>query len=338
MPFVFKVIGTKEVSASQTWRTVLGKIIRDPHERQRLAQELQISAITLTRWASGISTPRPQNLHSLVLFAPPKYRDLLITLLEQDFEGLSALGEIQSENNEIVFIPVEFYTRVLHTCSETSKNLLFQSLCDLILQQCLKQLDPYRVGMAITIARCMPPRGGKVQSLREVAGRGTSPWNDNLDQQGILLGAESLAGHTVFSQHLETNQHLQERLSVSPGYQSQWEHSAVAMPIMRTGTIAGSLLVSSTQSDYFLPTISKLIERYAELIALAFDASDFYEPKQIALSILPPFSEQQPYFVQFRKRVVETLQQATREQKHLTILQAEQRVWQQIEDQLLSQE
>ncbi len=334
------------MSELQTWRTVLGKIIRDPQERQRLAQELQISPITLTRWAGGISTPRSQNLRSLVQVAPAKYRDSLIALLEQDFEGFSSFEgispkrEMQKENNEVAFIPVEFYTRVLHTCAETSKNLLFQSLCDLILQQCLKQLDPYRVGMAITIARCMPPRSesGKVQSLREVAGRGTTPWNDNLDQQGILLGAESLAGHAVSSQHLETNQHLQERVSVSPGYQSQWEQSAVATPIMRTGNIAGSLLVSSSQPDYFLPTISKLIERYAELVALAFDADDFYAPKQVALSILPSFSEQQPYVAQFRKRVVETLQKATREQEHLTVSQAEQRVWQHIEDHLLSQE
>jgi hypothetical protein len=149
---------------------------------------------------------------------------------------------------------------------------------------------------------------------------------------------ESLAGHAVFSQHIEMNQHLQERVSVSPGYQSQWEQSAVATPIMRAGTLAGSLLVSSTQPDYFLPAISKLIERYAELVALAFDANDFYEPKQIALSILPSFSEQRPYVAQFRKRVVETLQQATRKQEPLTVLQAEQRVWQHIEDQLLSQE
>ncbi len=242
-------------------------------------------------------------------------------------------------NTETTFIPVEFYMRVLHTSAETSKNLLFSSLSDLILQQCLKQLDPYRAGMAITVARCMPPRhGGKVRSLREVAGRGTPPWNANLDQQGILLGMESLAGHAVISGHLEANQQLSEQLSVSPGYQGEWERSAVATPIMHTGTIAGSLLVASVQADYFLPAISKLIEYYAELLALAFEPEDFYEMQQIELSPLPSFEVQLTYLHTFRNQVLETLRQATREKKPVTVLQAEQLAWQQIEDQLLNQQ
>jgi len=326
------------VSEPQTWRTVLGTIIQNAQEKQRIARELHVSPITLTRWASGESIPRSPSLQHLVLVVPPQYREPLLALIEEEFEGFLSSKEEGTEHIETMFIPVEFYARVLHTKAETSRTLLFSSLCDLILQQALKQLDPYRVGMAITVARCMPlHHENKVRSLREITGRGTAPWNDSLDQQGILLGVESLAGHAVISGHLEINQRLGEKLNVSPGYQSEWEKSAVATPIMRTGMLAGSLLVSSTRSNYFLPAISRLVENYADLIALAFEPGEFYEPKQIELNALPPFAEQVPYIAQFRQGVIEMMLQAMRNKRPITVLQAEQLVWQQIEEQLLSQ-
>lgn len=324
------------MSEPQTWRTVLGIIIQNAQEKQRIARELRVSPITLTRWASGESIPRSPSLHRLVTTVPPQHRELLLQLIKEEFRDFLSSSDADVESIEALFVPVEFYTRVLHTRAGIPKNLLFSSLCDLILQQALKQLDPYRTGMAITVARCMPPRwGNKVQSLREVTGRGTFPWNDNLDQQGILLGIESLAGHAVISGHLEINQHLGEELNVSPGYKSGWESSALATPIMRTGMFAGSLLVVSVQANYFLPGISKLVESYADLVALAFEFEDFYEPKQIELSILPPFAQQLPYVAQFRNRVIEMMLQATRNTHPITVLQAEQLVWQQIEEQLL---
>jgi len=45
------------------WRELLGHIIEDPQERQRIAQELGISPITLSRWVKSDSMkPRPHNL------------------------------------------------------------------------------------------------------------------------------------------------------------------------------------------------------------------------------------------------------------------------------------
>ena len=75
------------------------------------------------------------------------------------------------------------------------------------------------------------------------------------------------------------------------------------------GKVAGSLLVLSTQRDHFLPTRCKLIESYAELIALAFAPEDFYEPRQINLGILPPYEVQRQYLSEFRKRALAVMQQ-----------------------------
>ena len=66
------------------WREFLGKSIVDPHERQRIANELGVSTVTLTRWSNGISNPRPQNLRHL-LRALPQHRTTLAELFMKSF-------------------------------------------------------------------------------------------------------------------------------------------------------------------------------------------------------------------------------------------------------------
>ena len=233
-------------------------------------------------------------------------------------------------------IPSEFYIRVLRTRATIPKVLRFSSLCDLILQQALEQLDPNRVGIAVTVVRCMPPSADKkIRSLRESVGRGTPPWESNLDQQAILLGAESLAGHSVSLGRLLVNQDLSEKQSLSPGYHGLWEESAAAAPIMFEGNVSGCLLVSSTQPNYFQQSRQTLIESYADLIALAFDAGEFYDTRQIELGLVPFQEVQKLYLSGFRQRLSETMIQATKNQQPLTIFEAEQIVWQQFEEELL---
>src|SRR6266849_6162776 len=272
---------------SPTWRDFLGSIIQDPQERRRLANELGINPVTLTRWVNNESSPRSQSIQRL-LKALPQHRKALLELLLDDFEGLIAETEDLLTEDLLHKIPSEFYIRVLRTRATIPKVLRFSSLCDLILQQTLEQLDPNRAGIAVTVVRCMPPSvDKKIRSLRESVGRGTPPWESNLDQQAILLGAESLAGHAVTLGRLVANQDLSEEQSLSPGYHGQWEESAAAAPIMREGKVSGCLLVSSSQPNYFQQSRQTLIESYADLIALAFEAIEFYDSRQIELGLVP---------------------------------------------------
>src|SRR5205823_2626176 len=79
------------------------------------------------------------------------------------------------------------------------------------------------------------------------------------------------------------------------------------------GRIAGCLLVSSSQYNYFLsPSRSALIEQYAKLLALAFEHHEFYEPHQIELRVMPDQEEQKAYFANFRQRVANTMIEAAR--------------------------
>jgi hypothetical protein len=71
------------------------------------------------------------------------------------------------------------------------------------------------------------------------------------------------------------------------------------------------------------------------LIALAFNPEDFYEPGCIELGVMPPQPVQQPYLSGFRQRLVDTMLQAARKGQPITITQAEQFVWQDIEEKLL---
>jgi len=327
--------GFRDMQKPPTWRELLGSIIRDPQERQRIASDLGVRTITLMRWANGESNPRLQTLHQL-LGVLPHYRETFLELIHEEFPDFSELRDEESMQSQPALIPAEFYTRVLRTLANIPKVLRFASLGDLILQQALKHLDPHRLGLAIIVARCLSPlHEEKVRSLRESLGRGLPPWESDLEQHAILLGAESLAGNTVISARLIVNQNLKENSSLSPGYHGVWEESAAAAPITLEGKIAGSLLVSSTQPDYFLPSRQTLVQDYADLIALAFSPEDFYEPEWIELGVMPPQRVQQPYLTGFRQRLVDTMLQATRNQQPITITQAERLAWQDIEEKLL---
>jgi hypothetical protein len=311
----------------QDWRELLGNIISDPREKQRIAQELGVRAITLTRWITKESDPRPQNLRHL-LNVLPEQRELLLELIGEEFDDFRA-GAIDDSSKDI---PSEFYGRVFSARSATNETLHSWSISNLILQQALGQLDPDRLGMAITVVRCMPPsNGNKVRSLRESVGQGTPPWSGDLEQQAMFLGAESLAGYAVTTCRPAAIQNILQDRSPLPAHQIPFELSAAAHPILFTGRIAGCLLISSTQTNYFLsPSRLSLIQCYADLVALAFDTGEFYDPQDIDLHMMPSHEIQKDYFYNFRYRVTQVMQQQPVHNR-----QAQEIVWQQLEEDLL---
>jgi GAF domain-containing protein len=182
----------------------------------------------------------------------------------------------------------------------------------------------------------MPPsRENRIRSLRESIGRGTLPWKSELDQEAIFLGAESLAGYAIISGRIVVNQNLKEGHSLFPAYRGVWEESAAVAPITFEGNIAGSLLVSSTQPNYFVPSRLNLVTSYADLIGLAFGSDEFYEPERIDLGLVPPQAEQRAHLSRFRQRLIDIMMQAARNSQPIPLIEAEQLVWQQIEEELL---
>ncbi len=313
------------------WRKLLESIIVEAQERQRIANELGVNPATLVRWAKGETNPRYENLQRL-LEALPAQQQTLTRLIKEEFPAFDMpASESTSEH-----IPGEIYSRILNIYVNTQEAQRYWYLSDLMMQLALGQLDPNHLGMAVTIAHCMPPAGAahKVRSLRQTAGRGTPPWNTYLDQEPLFLGIESLAGYAISVGHLVTVQSRAEQTHV-PVRWVAWEESAVASPILLGGRIAGCLIVSSTQPGYFLPFRQKLIGQYTELLTLTFRSDEFYTLQDIELRLIPSQEIQQDRFSRFRQRVSNVLQEAFREQRPITTTEAEQIVWAGLETELL---
>jgi hypothetical protein len=320
---------------AETWRELLAKIISDSKEKQRITEALNITPITLTRWINGESAPRPQNLRHLITILP-LHREKLVKLLQEE-QSVGDLSQIIPEESERD-IPAEFYARIFTARASTTENLRFWSTCNLILQQAIGQLDPNRLGICLWVVRCMPQSGphNKVRSLRESVGLGTPPWVGNLEQQAMFLGAESLAGNVITLCRPGIIQNLDEEHNLMPAQRVEHEKSAAIFPILYAGRIAGVFLVSSAQYGYFVSQArTSLVQKYADLLALAFEPEDFYTPEQIALHVMPSHEEQKQYFSQFRQLIADTMITEAHRNRPANNVQADWKVWQRLEEELL---
>ena len=320
---------------AQSWRSLLGSIISDPKEKQRIIEELNVTPITLSRWVNGDSDPRPQNLRTLVNVLP-QYREQFLDLLKDERGGEEIPPLL--DNSAIEEISSDFYEQVFVMHASTTENLRFWSMCHLILQQIIGQLDPERQGIAVWIVSCMPPSGplNKVRSLREVIGLGTPPWPANLERLALFLGAESLVGNTITLCRPSIVQNLDAEHLYIPYARSGYEKSAAIYPILYAGRIAGVLLMYSAEYDHFLsPRRANLVQQYADLLALAFEPEDFYAPEDIALGIMPPPKTQQMYYNQHRRMLIEHMDAVRTNQQRVYSMRAELCVWQRLEDELL---
>jgi len=315
-----------------TWHDILKEIIEDPHQKQRIAQEMHIHPLTLARWANKEAKPREGNIRQLLKIIPHNMLNIFIQLLSTDFPSLAQTLDLPT--NSSPELPSAIYVQVLNASAQTPEALRPDGIYNLILQQAIKHLDPHHLGMAISIVQCMPPaHGTQVRSLREIAGIGTPPWKRDLERKMLFLGVESLAGAAVTKCHLIVVHRREEPLSFA--HWTTYEQSAVACPIRSSTKIMGSLLVASAYPHYFTETHLALIEHYANLSALAFEPEDFYESKDIALRLMPHDTIQQLYFHNLRHRITQKLMEATAAVRHLTLQQAQQQVWQEIEEELL---
>lgn len=320
---------------TQTWRDLLGKIISDPYERQKIADMAGINPVTLIRWANGKSNPRPDNLRPL-LDVLPQHRQELGELIAHEFPHF--FSQIR-ETDEVLAttIPSAFYARVLQAYTNSPPILRTSAVGTLILQQLESQLNPQgRSGITIGIAQCVPPiQGHKIRSLRITFHRSTMATEQLLEHQTLFLGVESQAGYALNAGHPSIMQNEADILRMFPAHHFVLEKSAVAYPILLSNHAAGSLYISSTQADYFSQPYLELISSYVDLMVLSFEHNDFYNLSEIELSIMPSQSVQQSRLSTFQKRVKQKMLVAIQERQSLTRPQAERIVWQELEEELL---
>jgi hypothetical protein len=112
--------------------------------------------------------------------------------------------------------------------------------------------------------------------------------------------------------------------------------SAMALPILHSGRIAGCLLAVSTQAGYFaIPVHAAWLQHSTALLKMAFSPEHFYLPKQIALLRMPALQVQRPYLAGCQRRVLAILKTAFLGNHPLSYREAQHYVWEQIAEELL---
>jgi hypothetical protein len=129
--------------------------------------------------------------------------------------------------------------------------------------------------------------------------------------------------------------HSREERTLSPILWHEHEQSVAAAPILWRAKIAGCLLVASAQPYVFSETHLSLIELYAYLMALAFERENFFDLQQIKLHLMPEYPVQDSYVRRFSQRVYQKMTESAKGRQPITFLTAQERVWQEMEDELL---
>ncbi|HZR42982.1 MAG TPA: GAF domain-containing protein [Ktedonobacteraceae bacterium] len=318
----------------QTWRELLGRLTNDPQERQRIADAMSINSVTLTRWVTGRSNPRQDNLRPL-LDALPQHRQQLAKLIAKEFPQFFV--ELLGTENDVQEIPSAFYARILNAHTTSPSQLRAASVCLLILQQILAHLDPQQFGMAVIVAQCVPPsQGQKVRSLRKTFARGTGPWHSQIEIRTEFFGAESQPGHSVLTSHPIVVQNHEEKQRLFPTHCAGPESESIAAyPILLADRTAGSFCLLSSQPEYFTQARRDLVQDYVNLLVMAFERSEFYNLNNIELGIMPNLDIQNTLLKDFHYRVTQLMIQASQNNQHLIRPEAERIVWQEFEEELL---
>lgn len=317
-----------------TWRELLKSVISERHERQRIASALGMTPITLTRWATNQSDPRPDNLLPLI-DALPRYREVLIELIREEFPlFFQEERELEDTSSEI---PSPFYRSVLHAFTQNQSIFRVSSVYISILQQALNQLDPRKTGMVVLVAQLVPPRAGQmIRSVHTTIGRGNYPWPGYMEHQKRFLGTESPVGRAITERRLIVVQNAEERAALFPGYQAAYAQSEAAFPILLgENFLIGCLYVASTRAGYLIEARQKLIQDYAALMVLAFEQHEFYHTDRISLGIMPSLQRQQPLLDHIPERIKQKML-GSGTTPPMKRLEAEQVVWQELEDELLA--
>lgn len=250
-------------------------------EIERVAQELGVADNTIYRWMSGRTEPRPAHLKKLP-DALPEQRGNLLYAINKTFPGVleihsSGIGEVQKD----------IYRRVLELVATiVEDDARLWQISEAIFEYALLHLDPQYQGLAITYAKLMPPHTDGIHSLREAAMRGNYPWPATLDCKAYL-GSTTLACTAAMLQQPQTWDHLKQEARLQAVVDEN-ERSACACPVMRAGRLAGVLIISSTQPNFFNdPIAHQTIVEYARLLALALRDADFQPPSLLNFRPMP---------------------------------------------------
>ena len=287
----------------KTWYELLGRLVDTPKEKQHLANQLNVSVITVTRWIAHTSKPRPAMLRA-ILSAFPEHRGEFMLLLAED--QIHWLDDDQISTSQDGHIPSNnFYMQLLSAYRQLSPTLRSTTIQQLVLSDAIEHLDPQQLGIACTLLLCLPPRADNpVRSLYIADGKGTNPWPQDLRQTCNLFGAESLAGAVTTAGRPLLADCEDDSSHIVPSRWGLHERSAFAAPIMRGLQIAGCFLVSSTLPGTFLSSMQERIICYADMLVLTIETDQWYDHSRINLKLMPSKEIQLPLFINLPQQTI----------------------------------
>jgi transcriptional regulator with XRE-family HTH domain len=317
----------------EAFRSYLKELLRHAAVRQAVEQRTDISARTLARWVSGETEEPDRKRLASLLRALPQYREPLLSTISKALPDFAALLLDQTKSL-VEDLPVDFWVRLVEINATTPKNLHFTTIVHLLFLQLQATTDAEHLGLQLLVACCSPPASPAhpVRSLRTIVQLKTHASLPQSPEDPVFMGAESLGGYSVETCRAHIVQDVQEEQRL-PVLRFLDRRSAAAYPIQRGGAVAGAFVVSSPQPGFFTQRLHDLLHIYAYLLSLAFETNQFYPSERIHLHLMPPASMQRPYITHFQMRVLELLQSDL----SLSRSQADQIVWQQIEEALLWQ-
>ncbi|GHO88761.1 GAF domain-containing protein [Dictyobacter formicarum] len=254
---------------------------RDRVELSRVARELAVAENTVYRWMNGTSEPRATHLKRLPEVLP-EHRIPLIAAIQETFGDV--LGNPAPTIKEI---SKEIYQRVLEQMAHSQDDeTRFWHISEILFEDILERLDANHHGLAVTYAKLMPAHQDGIHSLREVKMRGHVPWPDTVDSKAYL-GSTTLVGAAAVLQRIQTWNDMDNNRALVEI--DEHERSACAVPVLRGGMLAGVLVVSSTQPDFFKDTTAcQAAAEYALLIGVALCDREFYPSALLHLRPMPP--------------------------------------------------
>src|SRR2546421_48578 len=125
-------------NSPQSWRELLEMLTEGPGERHRVAEALGVTPYTVTRWVTGESEPRMQNLKRLPEVFPA-YQQLFSDLIQAELIPsapplpLPPLDRLKPE------VPAEFLSRLLAAYATVSGPFRAWLIRTLILQQAIPE-------------------------------------------------------------------------------------------------------------------------------------------------------------------------------------------------------
>jgi hypothetical protein len=335
--YVFVEKQEQAMGETETWRELLGEIISDEQEKQRLVETLKINPVTIMRWVAGPHNPRPDKLQQL-LRALPDYRIRLLELLKRDFPNFKL--ELTTPEMRQPEISSEFYDELMHIYSTTLPAQARISIREKLLEQVRDHLDAAGHGLIVLLLQCVKPRAyKKVRSLRKLFGRGSgASWQEMVEKQPSFVGIETQVGDAVVHGRYMVVCDREEQIRLYPDQYRGFGESVIACPIMFGDGVAGCLLAVSILDSFFTSSRIELIRAYADLASLGFDEQeDFYPLRDLDLGVMPYPHFQKPHLETFSLRVSQLMQQAQRNGELIRRPDAEEQVWQEIEETLLQQ-